>query len=75
MFSPDAKLDVVLFFLLGSGIFAFVGIKFWLLKKSPFKNFGVAIALFGLAFLGWGLVIATRPENLPLYVALSIGLS
>jgi len=72
MFSPDAKLDVVLFFLLGSGIFAFVGIKFWLLKKSPFKNFGVAIALFGLAFLGWGLVIATRPENLPMYVALSI---
>jgi len=72
MFSPDAKLDVVLFFLLGSGIFAFVGIKFWLLKAAPFKNFGIAIALFGLAFLGWGLVIATRPADLASSVALSI---
>lgn len=66
------SLNVFLFFLLGSGIFAFVGFKFWSLKVNPFRDFGIAIAMFGLAFMGWGFVIYLKPAELAMPVALSI---
>ena len=67
-----SNLNVVLFFLLGSGIFAFIGFKFWSLKVNPFRDFGIAIAMFGLAFLGWGLVVGLKPTELAMPVALSV---
>ncbi|MFM8927756.1 MAG: hypothetical protein ACKOFA_06125 [Rhodoluna sp.] len=66
------SLNVFLFFLLGSGIFAFVGFKFWSLKVNPFRDFGIAIAMFGLAFMGWGFVVYLKPTELAMPVALSI---
>lgn len=72
MLNAEANLNVVLFFLLGAGIFAFIGFKFWLIRVNPFRDFGIAIAMFGLAFLGWGVIIATRPTELALPVALSV---
>lgn len=72
MLSTPSVLNIVLFFMLGSGIFALVGFKFWSLKVNPFRDFGIAVAMFGLAFMGWGIVIATKPAELALPVALSI---
>ena len=40
-----SNLNVVLFFLLGSGIFAFIGFKFWSLKVNPFRDFGIVITV------------------------------
>ncbi len=72
MWNAPGGLNVVLFFLMGSGIFALIGFKFWSLKVNPFRDFGIAVAMFGLAFLGWGLVIALKPAELAMPVALSI---
>ena len=72
MLSPDANLNVVLFFLLGSGIFAFLGFKFYALKVNPFKDFGIGLSLFGLSFLGFAAVVATHPAELGLMMSLSV---
>ncbi|NBW73238.1 MAG: hypothetical protein EBR26_02345, partial [Microbacteriaceae bacterium] len=72
MLPAPSVLNIVLFFMLGSGIFALVGFKFWSLKVNPFRDFGIAVALFGLAFMGWGIVIAIKPVDLAMAVAVSI---
>lgn len=72
MLSSEANLNVVLFFLLGSGIFALLGFKFYALKVNPFKDFGIGIALFGLSFMGFAAVVATHPADLGLMMSLSV---
>lgn len=72
MLNSAANLNVVLFFALGSGIFALLGFKFWMIKVNPFKNFGIGLAMIGLAFLGWGAIVAMRPEDLANMMALAI---
>lgn len=72
MLSSEANLNVVLFFLLGSGIFALLGFKFYALKVNPFKDFGIGIALFGLSFLGFAAIVATHPADLGLMMSLAV---
>ena len=55
---------VPLFFVSGAGALWFLAYKFISAKKSEFRNFGTGLALYGLAFAVWGLVVLNKPADL-----------
>lgn len=66
--------DVLEFFLLSAGVFAFLAIRFASVGKAPYRNFGFGLTGFSLAFAVWGLIAGLHPseDSLDLYMTLGV---
>jgi hypothetical protein len=55
---------VPLFFVVGTLAILFLASKFLSQKNSVFRNFGIGLALYGVAFAIWSVAVVTKPTNL-----------
>ena len=55
---------VPLFFICGAGALWFLAYRFISAKKAEFRNFGIGLALYGMAFAIWAVVVLIKPADL-----------
>ena len=64
--------DVLLFFLTGALSFGLVGARFFSVKSQPQRSFGLGLFSFALSFLVWGLVVATKANQLDTLIIVGV---
>lgn len=70
--SSESNPGVVSFFFAGAAILTFIGVRYARAGRRPFRSFGTGLVLYAIAFLVWGLLVATRPADLEPWATVGI---
>lgn len=68
--AENANALVVAFFVASTLMAAYLGIKFFKIKKQPMVSFGLGLILIAIAFLVWTYMVLFHPNNMGLLVSI-----
>lgn len=63
---------VPLFFIMGTGAMWFLAYRFWSVKGAIFRHFATGLALYGVAFGIWSVLVLTKPEDIGALTTLGV---